>query len=47
MHEIYTRSLTFIEESVGPDYLPPELIRTSVEIDIPTEMEHPARLKND
>lgn len=44
MHEIYAQSLRFMEESVGPDYLPQELIRTSVSVDVPTEMQHPSRL---
>jgi hypothetical protein len=44
MREIYARSLGFMEESVGPDYLPQEYIRTSVSIDVPTEMAHPPRL---
>jgi hypothetical protein len=44
MHEIYARSLAFMEESVGPDYLPEDYIRTSVSIDVPTEMAHPSRL---
>ena len=44
MQEIYTQSLKFIEESVGPDYLPQELIRTAVSVDVPTEMQHPSRL---
>lgn len=43
MHEIYSRSLAFMEQSVGPDYLPQEYIRTSVSIDVPTEMAHPDR----
>jgi hypothetical protein len=37
MHEIYTRSLAFMEASVGPDYLPKEFLRAEVEINIPTE----------
>jgi len=44
MHEIYAQSLRFMEESVGPDYLPPDLIRTQVSMNVPTEMEHPSRL---
>jgi len=44
MHEIYAQSLRFMEESVGPDYLPQDLIRTEVQIDVPTEMQHPSRL---
>ena len=39
MHEIYTKSLAFMEASVGPDYLPKEFIRAEVEINIPTESE--------
>ncbi|HEX4067067.1 MAG TPA: twin-arginine translocation signal domain-containing protein [Acidobacteriaceae bacterium] len=37
MREIYAKSLAFMEESVGPDYLPPDLIRTEVSMDVPTE----------
>jgi hypothetical protein len=37
MHEIYTKSLAFMEASVGPDYLPKEFIRAEVQINIPTE----------
>jgi hypothetical protein len=37
MHEIYTRSLAFMEASVGPDYLPKEFLRAEVQINIPTE----------
>ena len=44
MREIYERSLAFMEESVGPDYLPQEYIRASVSVDVPTEMQHPSRL---
>ena len=44
MREMYARSLAFMEQSVGPDYLPPEYIRASVAIDVPTEMAHPSRL---
>ena len=44
MREIYERSLAYMQESVGPDYLPAEYVRTSVAIDIPTEMAHPSRL---
>lgn len=44
MREIYERSLEFMEQSVGPDYLPQEFIRSSVAIDVPTEMAHPSRL---
>jgi len=39
MHEIYTKSLAFMEASTGPDYLPKEFIRAEVEINIPTESE--------
>jgi len=46
MGEIYKRSLAFMEESVGPDYLPREYIRAAVSIDVPTEMQHPVRLQN-
>lgn len=44
MREIYARSLAFMEQSVGPDYLPLEYVRESVSIDVPTEMAHPSRL---
>ncbi len=37
MHELYTQSLTFMEESVGPDYLPREYIRADIQMDVPTE----------
>jgi len=37
MHEIYSKSLAFMEQSVGPDYLPKEFIRAQVEINVPTE----------
>ncbi len=37
MREIYTRSLAFLEESVGPDYLPKEWIRAEVQMNVPTE----------
>ena len=37
MHEIYTKSLAFMEASTGPDYLPKEFIRAEVQINIPTE----------
>ena len=43
MHEIYTRSLAFMEESVGPDYLPKEWVRAEVQMNVPTETEHPER----
>lgn len=43
MHELYSQSLRFMQESVGPDYLPQEYIRASVSIDVPTEMQHPSR----
>ena len=46
MHEIYSQSLAFMEQSVGPDYLPQQYIRTSVSINVPTKMQHPQRLKN-
>ncbi|MGH9589190.1 MAG: hypothetical protein ACRD25_02290, partial [Terracidiphilus sp.] len=38
MHEIYARSLAFMEQSVGPDVLPREYVRASQFIDLPTEM---------
>jgi hypothetical protein len=41
MHEIYAKSLAFMEQSVGPDYLPREYIRAQVDIDIPTESQRP------
>ena len=44
MREIYARSLEFMEQSVGPDYLPQEYVRASVSIDVHTEMAHPSRL---
>jgi len=44
MQEIYTQSLRFMEESVGPDYLPQEFIRTEISVEVPTEMQHPSRL---
>ena len=37
MHEMYTKSLAFMEASVGPDYLPKEFIRADVQINVPTE----------
>ena len=37
MQELYTKSLAFMEESVGPDYLPKELIRAEVAINVRTE----------
>jgi hypothetical protein len=37
MREIYSKSLAFMEQSVGPDYLPREFIRAQVDINIPTE----------
>jgi len=37
MHEIYSKSLAFMEASVGPDYLPKEFIRAEVQINVPTE----------
>jgi len=43
MHEIYTRSLALMEASVGPDYLPKEWIRAEVQMNIPTESQHPER----
>ena len=36
MHELYTRSLAFMEESVGPDYLPKEWIHAEVKMNVPT-----------
>jgi hypothetical protein len=37
MRELYTRSLAFMEASVGPDYLPQKWIRAEVEMNVPTE----------
>ena len=37
MHELYTKSLAFMEASVGPDYLPKDLIRAEVAINVRTE----------
>ncbi len=37
MHEIYNQSLTFVQDSVGPDYLPAEWIRSHPQINVPTE----------
>jgi hypothetical protein len=37
MHEIHTKSLQFMEASVGPDYLPKEWIRAEVQMNVPTE----------
>lgn len=45
MHEIYTRSLEFMEESVGPDYLPKDWIRAEVQMNVPTAMQHPERAR--
>jgi hypothetical protein len=36
MQELYTKSLAFMEASVGPDYLPKELIRAEVHMNVPT-----------
>jgi len=44
MHDIYAQTLRFMEESVGPDYLPQELIRVSVSVNVPTVLEYPSRL---
>ncbi len=41
MHEIYTKSLAFMQESVGPDYLPKEWIRAEVQMNVPTETRQP------
>lgn len=32
-----------MEASVGPDYLPKEWIRAEVQMNVPTESEHPER----
>jgi hypothetical protein len=37
MHELYAKSLAFMEASVGPDYLPKDLIRAEVTINVRTE----------
>ena len=37
MHDIYNQSLTFVLESVGPDYLPAEWIRSHPQMNVPTE----------
>ena len=37
MHEICTKSLAFMEASVGPDYLPKKYMRAEVEMNVPTE----------
>jgi hypothetical protein len=44
MGEIYEGSLAFMEQSVGPDYLPQEYIRTAVSINVPTETAQPSPL---
>lgn len=43
MHEIYTQSLRFVMESVGPDYLPPEWIKAHPEINVPANQLNPSR----
>jgi hypothetical protein len=44
MHELYTQSLGYVMESVGPDYLPPEWIRgTPPQLNVPTEQLNPQR----
>ena len=35
MHDIYTQSLAFVQESVGPDYLPAEWVRAQVKMNVP------------
>jgi hypothetical protein len=45
MREIYSKSLAFMEASVGPDYLPKEWIRAEVQMNVPTETEHPERAR--
>ena len=45
MHELYTRSLAFMEESVGPDYLPKDWSRAEAQMNVPTEMQHPERAR--
>ena len=38
MHEIYSQSLAFVMETVGPDYLPQEWMRgTMPRMNVPTE----------
>ena len=37
MHEIYNQSLAFVMESVGPDYIPAEWVRSHPAMNVPTE----------
>jgi hypothetical protein len=37
MHEIYSQSLAFVLESVGPDYIPAEWVRSQPQMNVPTE----------
>jgi hypothetical protein len=37
MHDIYNQSLAFVLDSVGPDYLPAEWIRSHPQMNVPTE----------
>jgi hypothetical protein len=41
MHEIYNESLRFVMDSVGPDYLPPEWVKTHPEINVPANQLNP------
>ena len=42
MHELYTQSLAFVEQSVGPDYLPKDWLRGPQPVmDVPTERLRP------
>ncbi|HWB32161.1 MAG TPA: hypothetical protein VG714_03210 [Acidobacteriaceae bacterium] len=41
MHELYNESLRFVEESVGPDYLPKEWVKSNPMIDIPSTEQRP------
>jgi hypothetical protein len=43
MHDIYDQSLRFVLDSVGPDYLPAEWIRSHPEMNVPTtQLREPA-----
>jgi hypothetical protein len=43
MNEIYTESLRLVMDSVGPDYLPPEWVKTHPEINVPANQLNPVR----
>jgi len=44
MHDIYSQSLAFVMESVGPDYLPAEWMRGTIpHMNVPTEQLNPQR----